>query len=63
MKAAEALKPISRKTILDLEKLSSRVAHERLIRKCFIDHDQEMALGRITWSRRRAGTRFSRSAG
>jgi len=27
-----------------MEKLSSRVAHERLIRKCFIDYDQEMAL-------------------
>jgi acetyltransferase len=27
-----------------MEKLSSRVAHERLIRKCFIDYDREMAL-------------------
>ena len=27
-----------------MEQLSSRVAHERLIRKCFIDYDQEMAL-------------------
>jgi acetyltransferase len=27
-----------------LEKLSSRVAHERLLRKCFIDYDREMAL-------------------
>ncbi|MGC1969404.1 MAG: bifunctional acetate--CoA ligase family protein/GNAT family N-acetyltransferase [Candidatus Acidiferrales bacterium] len=27
-----------------MEKLSARVAHERLIRKCFIDYDQEMAL-------------------
>ena len=25
-------------------KLSARVAHERLMRKCFIDYDQEMAL-------------------
>jgi len=27
-----------------MEALSSRVAHERLIRKCFIDYDREMAL-------------------
>jgi acetyltransferase len=27
-----------------MEKLSSRVAHERLMRKCFIDYDREMAL-------------------
>jgi acetyltransferase len=27
-----------------MEKLSTRVAHERLIRKCFADYDQEMAL-------------------
>jgi len=27
-----------------MEQLSSRVAHERLIRKCFIDYDREMAL-------------------
>lgn len=27
-----------------MEKLDARVAHERLIRKCFIDYDQEMAL-------------------
>lgn len=27
-----------------MEKLSTRVAHERLIRKCFIDYDHEMAL-------------------
>jgi acetyltransferase len=27
-----------------MEKLDSRVAHERLIRKCFIDYDREMAL-------------------
>lgn len=27
-----------------MEKLSSRVAHERLLRKCFIDYDREMAL-------------------
>ncbi|MGA7638884.1 MAG: hypothetical protein WCB00_18255, partial [Candidatus Acidiferrales bacterium] len=27
-----------------MEQLSSRVAHERLLRKCFIDYDQEMAL-------------------
>jgi len=27
-----------------MEKLSTRVAHERLIRKCFIDYDREMAL-------------------
>ena len=27
-----------------MEKLSARVAHERLTRKCFIDYDQEMAL-------------------
>jgi acetyltransferase len=27
-----------------MENLSARVAHERLIRKCFIDHAQEMAL-------------------
>jgi len=27
-----------------MEKLSARVAHERLMRKCFIDYDQEMAL-------------------
>jgi acetyltransferase len=27
-----------------MEKLSSRVAHERLIRKCFIDYDREVAL-------------------
>jgi len=27
-----------------MEKLSERVAHERLIRKCFIDYDREMAL-------------------
>jgi acetyltransferase len=26
------------------EKLSSRVAHERLVRQCFIDYDREMAL-------------------
>jgi acetyltransferase len=27
-----------------MEKLSTRIAHERLIRKCFIDYDREMAL-------------------
>ena len=27
-----------------MQKLSSRVAHERLLRKCFIDYDREMAL-------------------
>jgi acetyltransferase len=27
-----------------MEKLSSRVAHNRLMRKCFIDYDREMAL-------------------
>ena len=27
-----------------MEKLSSRIAHDRLIRKCFIDYDREMAL-------------------
>jgi acetyltransferase len=27
-----------------LDKLSSRVAHSRLLRKCFIDYDREMAL-------------------
>ena len=27
-----------------MEKLDSRVAHDRLIRKCFIDYDREMAL-------------------
>ena len=27
-----------------MENLSSRVAHERLIRKCFIDYDREIAL-------------------
>jgi acetyltransferase len=27
-----------------MEKLSTRVAHERLIRKCFVDYDREMAL-------------------
>jgi acetyltransferase len=27
-----------------LEKLSSRIAHSRLLRKCFIDYDREMAL-------------------
>ena len=27
-----------------MEKLSERVAHERLLRKCFIDYDREMAL-------------------
>ena len=27
-----------------MQKLSSRVAHERLITKCFIDYDREMAL-------------------
>ena len=27
-----------------MEKLDSRVAHERLIKKCFIDYDREMAL-------------------
>src|SRR5712692_873832 len=27
-----------------MEKLSSRVAHERLLRKCFIDYDREIAL-------------------
>jgi acetyltransferase len=27
-----------------MEKLSTRVAHERLIQKCFIDYDREMAL-------------------
>ena len=27
-----------------MENLSARVAHERLIRKCFIDYDREMAL-------------------
>ena len=27
-----------------MEKLSTRVAHERLLRKCFIDYDREMAL-------------------
>jgi acetyltransferase len=27
-----------------MEKLDSRVAHDRLLRKCFIDYDREMAL-------------------
>ena len=27
-----------------MEKVDSRIAHERLIRKCFIDYDREMAL-------------------
>lgn len=27
-----------------MERLSTRIAHERLIRKCFIDYDREMAL-------------------
>jgi acetyltransferase len=27
-----------------MEKLSTRVAHDRLIRKCFVDYDREMAL-------------------
>ena len=27
-----------------MEKLSTRIAHDRLIRKCFIDYDREMAL-------------------
>ena len=27
-----------------MEKLDTRVAHERLLRKCFIDYDREMAL-------------------
>jgi acetyltransferase len=27
-----------------MEKLSSRIAHERLLRKCFIDYDREIAL-------------------
>src|SRR5277367_3994010 len=27
-----------------MEKLDSRVAHERLIKKCFIDYDREMAV-------------------
>jgi acetyltransferase len=27
-----------------MEKLSTRVAHERLIRKCFVDYDREIAL-------------------
>jgi acetyltransferase len=27
-----------------MQKLSARVAHERLLRKCFIDYDREMAL-------------------
>jgi acetyltransferase len=27
-----------------MDQLSARVAHERLIRKCFIDYDKEMAL-------------------
>ena len=27
-----------------MEKLSSRVAHERLIRRCFVDYDREIAL-------------------
>ena len=27
-----------------MAKLSTRVAHERLVRKCFIDYDREMAL-------------------
>jgi acetyltransferase len=27
-----------------MEKLDSRVAHERLIKKCFVDYDREMAL-------------------
>ena len=27
-----------------MEALSARVAHERLLRKCFIDYDHEMAL-------------------
>jgi acetyltransferase len=27
-----------------MEKLSSRIAHSRLLRKCFIDYDREMAL-------------------
>ncbi len=29
---------------LHMQKLDSRVAHDRLIRKCFIDYDREMAL-------------------
>ncbi len=28
-----------------MAQLSTRVAHERLIRKCFIDYDREVALG------------------
>ena len=27
-----------------MEKLDSRVAHERLLQKCFIDYEREMAL-------------------
>lgn len=27
-----------------MENLSSRIAHDRLLRKCFIDYDREMAL-------------------
>jgi acetyltransferase len=30
-----------------MEKLSERVAHARLMRKCFIDYDSEMALGAV----------------
>lgn len=39
---------LSEKTVFlryfHMEKLSSRVAHDRLLRKCFIDYDREMAL-------------------
>jgi len=38
-----------------MEALSSRVAHERLLRKCFIDYDREMAL--VAESVDAAGTR------
>ena len=31
-----------------MEKVDSRIAHERLIRKCFIDYDREMALVAIS---------------
>jgi acetyltransferase len=50
-----------------MENLSSRVAHERLIRKCFIDYDREIALvAEFTDARRgehelRAVGRLSRS--
>ena len=33
-----------RSRFFHMQKLDSRIAHERLIRKCFIDYDREMAL-------------------